>query len=115
MNKKEFKELDKEQMTSEEIIKECEELIKEINSHKDKDFIGRLYYKNRPVEELLKGLLDLYKQEKEKNKKIKIELEVEKTDNIYNKEETTEETIPKYKIREKIKELEKELVFVDVV
>lgn len=57
-------------LSEEETIKECEELIKEINSHKDKDFIGRLYYKNRPVEELLKGLLDLYKQEKEKNKEL---------------------------------------------
>lgn len=68
-------------MSEEEIIKECEELIIEINSHKDKDFIGRLYYKNRPIEELLKGLLDLYNQQKQQTIKLQAINEEHKKEN----------------------------------
>lgn len=41
-------------------------------------------------------ILDLIKE----YQKIKMQLEVEKIDNKYNQEETHEETIPRYKIRE---------------
>ena len=47
-------------------------------------------------------ILDLIKE----YQKIKMQLEVEKIDNKYNQQETHEETIPRYKIIEKINELE---------
>lgn len=46
-------------------------------------------------------ILDLIKE----YQKIKMQLEVEKIDNKYNQEETHEETIPRYKIEEKIEEI----------
>ena len=49
-------------------------------------------------------ILDLIKE----YQKIKMQLEVEKIDNKYNQEETHEETIPRYKIREIKEEYEKE-------
>lgn len=49
-----------------ETIEDCKELVQELKQHKDKDFIGRLYYKNKPVEDALSVLLNLIeKQQKE--------------------------------------------------
>lgn len=47
---------------------------------------------------LIEELIDLYI-------KLQYKLEVEKIDNKYNQEERDEETIPRYKIREKIKQI----------
>ena len=49
-------------------------------------------------------ILDLIKE----YQKLKMQLEVEKIDNKYNQEEASEEMIPRYKIKAKIEELEKE-------
>lgn len=66
------------------------------------------------IQELKNRIKELEK-EKEENKKIikilnemvdelTIKLEIEEADNKYNQEEASEETIPKYIIRDKIKE-----------
>lgn len=80
-------------LSEEEIIKNIKEMIQ--------------WSDHNTYKMALQGLLDLYKQEKEKNKELQYKLELKKIDNKYNQEERDEETIPKYKIREKIKELEK--------
>lgn len=47
-------------------IEDTKDILKELNKHKDKDFIGRLYYKNKPIEDILQILLNLIdKQQKE--------------------------------------------------
>lgn len=74
-----------------------EETIKEI---KEK-FIDPFYVFPNPTSIELKCkdsdlILDLIKE----YQKIKMQLEVEKIDNKYNQEETYEETIPRYKLKE---------------
>lgn len=57
-----------------ETIEDCKELVQELKQHKDKDFIGRLYYKSKPVEDILSVLLNLIeKQQKELNNLKEIE------------------------------------------
>ncbi len=47
-------------------IKDTKDILKELDKHKDKDFIGRLYYKNKPIENILQILLNLIdEQQKE--------------------------------------------------
>ena len=48
-------------MTIEEnkAIEDSKELIKDLKNNKDKDFIGRLYYKGKPVEENIEILVNL--------------------------------------------------------
>ena len=53
------------------------------------------------VVNLIEELIDLYI-------KLQYELEVEKIDNKYNQEERDEETIPRYKIIELLKEIQEE-------
>ena len=89
-------------MSEEEIIEKIKHLIKSSNDRTD-----LLSYLDEKTKESLQGLLDLYNKEKEKNKELQYKLELEKIDNKYNQEERDEETILKYKIREKIKELDK--------
>lgn len=50
---------------------------------------------------LIEELIDLYI-------KLQYKLEVEKIDNKYNQEERDEETIPRYKIRELLKEIQEQ-------
>jgi len=50
-------------------------------------------------------ILDLIKE----YQKIKMKLQIEQIDNKYNKEEASEEMIPRYKIKAKIEELENEI------
>lgn len=57
-----------------ETIEDCKELVQELKQHKDKDFIGRLYYKSKPVEDILSVLLNLIEnQQKELNNLKEIE------------------------------------------
>lgn len=56
--------------------------------------------------EKVKQLEKEIKELKEKIVDLETKLAIEKIDNKYNQEERDEETIPRYKIREKIKELE---------
>lgn len=75
------------------------ELIKKNNEHKycvkdDVDFLLNLIEKQQKEIEELKAI----------NQMQKYSIEVEKNDNKYNKEETCEETIPKYRIKEIIGE-----------
>jgi hypothetical protein len=49
-------------------VEDSKELIKEFNNHKDKNLIGSLYYKNKPIEEILKILLNLIEKLQEENK-----------------------------------------------
>lgn len=60
-------------MTKEEkrAIEDSRCLIYELSNHKDKDFIGRLYYKNKPIEENLEILLNLIEKQQEKNEQLK--------------------------------------------
>ena len=70
--------------------------------------IAQQEMKKAIMENLDSALIFTYIQKLEQeNKELEYKLAVEKTDNIYHKEETCEETIPRYKILEKIKELEK--------
>ena len=41
---------------------DSKDIINELNKHKDKDFIGRLYYKNKPIENILQTLLQYINQ-----------------------------------------------------
>lgn len=62
-----------EQMNEEEkkAIEDTKDLVNELDNHKDKDFIGRLYYKNKPIEENLKVLLNLIEKLQKENKELK--------------------------------------------
>jgi len=51
-----------------EAIKDTKDILKELDKHKDKDFIGRLYYKNKPIENILQILLNLIENEQKGNK-----------------------------------------------
>jgi hypothetical protein len=89
-----------------------EEIIEFLNKYKDykcdlREYNSCIECENK-VKQAIQDLLDLYEKEKEKNKELQYKLEVEKIDNKYNQEERDEETIPKYKIREKIEELDKQ-------
>lgn len=56
--------------------------------------------------EKVKQLKKEIKELKEKIADLETKLAIEKIDNKYNQEERDEETIPRYKIREKIEEIE---------
>lgn len=60
-------------MTKEEkrAIEDSRCLIYELSNHTDKDFIGRLYYKNKPIEENLEILLNLIEKLQEENEQLK--------------------------------------------
>lgn len=61
-----FEELGYKKEEEKKAIEDSRCLINELSNHKDKDFIGRLYYKNKPIEENLEILLNLIqKQQKE--------------------------------------------------
>ena len=51
-----------------EAIRDTKDILKELDKHKDKDFIGRLYYKNKPIENILQILLNLIENEQKGNK-----------------------------------------------
>lgn len=46
-------------------------IINELNNHKDKDFIGRMYYKSKPIEEILEILLNLIEKLQKENEELK--------------------------------------------
>lgn len=60
-------------MTKEEkrAIEDSRCLIYELSNHTDKDFIGRLYYKNKPIEENLEILLNLIEKLQKENEEVK--------------------------------------------
>ena len=119
-------------MTKEEnrAIEDSRCLIYELNNHKDKDFIGRLYYKNKPIEENLEILLNLIEKLQKENEEL---LEVKVSTSAHNrilelekeneelKERIREHTllispyyikenyIPIQKIKDKIEELKKKV------
>lgn len=49
-------------------VQDSKNIINELNNHKDKDFIGRMYYKNKPIEEILAILLKLIEKLRERLK-----------------------------------------------
>lgn len=49
-------------------VQDSKNIINELNNHKDKDFIGRMYYKNKPIEEILAILLNLIEKLRERLK-----------------------------------------------
>ena len=63
------------------VVEDSKELIKELNNHKDKDFIGRLYYKNKPIEKTLEILLNLIDRLLKKNEKLENDIS-----NMYDEE-----------------------------
>ena len=46
-------------------IEDSKELIEELKKHKDKGFAGRLYYKNKPIEDTLMLLLNIIERQLE--------------------------------------------------
>ena len=52
-------------------------------------------------------VLNIVEKQSKEIEELKMQLEIEKIDNKYNQEETCEETIPRYKIKQKIEELKK--------
>lgn len=52
-------------------VEDSKDLIKVFNNYKDKDFIDRLYYKNKPIEENLKILLNLIEKLQKENEELK--------------------------------------------
>ena len=53
------------------VIEDSKELINELGKHKDKDFIGRVYYKNKPIEDTLMLLLNIIDRQQKEIKKEK--------------------------------------------
>lgn len=51
-----------------EAMEDTKDILKELDKHKDKDFIGRLYYKNKPIEDILQILLNLIENQQKGNK-----------------------------------------------
>ena len=60
-------------LSKEEIEKakeDSKDIIYELNKHKDADFIGRLYYRNKPIEDILQTLLQHIDQLECENKTL---------------------------------------------
>lgn len=62
------------------VVEDSKDLINELNNHKDKDFIGRLYYKNKPIEKTLEILLNLIDRLLKENDKLNIKLDDKETE-----------------------------------
>lgn len=93
--------IDKQQKEIEEkttILLAGAEKVKQLEKGNRSLMESRIKWKNRYYKEKVKN--------KDKIVDLQKKLEIEKIDNKYNQEERDEETIPKYKIREKIKEIE---------
>lgn len=58
-------------------VQDSKDIINELNNHKDKDFMGRMYYKNKPIEETLEILLNLIE---------KLQKELKRYQNMYRAE-----------------------------
>lgn len=52
-------------------FQDSKELINELNKNKDSDFIGRVYYKNKPIEDILQILLNLIEKQEKENTDLK--------------------------------------------
>lgn len=109
-----------------ETIEDCKELVQELKQHKDKDFIGRLYYKNKPVEDILSVLLNLIEKQQKEIKDLKEKNEIlTNITYLYNSYEVNNENkiivadkeyfdsglfvkryISKDKVKEKIKDID---------
>lgn len=67
-------------------VEDSKDLIKVFNNHKDKDFIDRLYYKNKPIEENLKILLNLIEKLQKENEGQKCLIETQShNEEVYEK------------------------------
>lgn len=105
-------------------IENSKEIIQELNNRTDKDFIGRLYFKNIPIEDILQLLLNLIeKQQKEitRLENIKNICPITNTSGIRcdlkeagitiaGADYSLDDYIPKEAIREKIEELNRTYV-----
>ena len=105
-------------------VQDSKNIINELNNHKDKDFIGRMYYKNKPIEETLEILLNLIEKLQTENEELKIVKSAIQTLQINSIEDENyivisknsfldgsykhliDDYIPKQKLKDKMKELE---------
>lgn len=86
-------------------VQDSKNIINELNNHKDKDFIGRMYYKNKPIEEILEILLNLIEKLQKENKKLREYYE--------EQNEVNAKFIPIQKTKNKIAELNNLLADID--
>nr|DAF28826.1 MAG TPA: Vps53-like protein [Caudoviricetes sp.] len=100
-------------------VEDSKDLIKVFNNYKDKDFIDRLYYKNEPIEENLKILLNLIEKLQKENEELKSKnktLEELLQGNLYELYKYYKELAGTYqgncisvqKVKDKIEEVQKE-------
>lgn len=93
-------------MTKEEkrAIEDSRCLIYELSNHTDKDFIGRLYYKNKPIEENLEILLNLIeKLQKENEELLEVKVSASAHNRILELEKENEYLKETYKNEKKMK------------
>lgn len=90
---------------SDEEIKAIEK-VKEVSKIDKESRIVTIYDKKPLFRDQLQIIIDLLNKLQEKIVDLETKLEIAKIENKYIQEERDEETIPRYKIREKIKELE---------
>lgn len=86
-----------------EAIKDAKDILKELDKHKDKDFIGRLYYKNKPIEDILQILLNLIENQQ---KGMKAWEEIYDEDQNYIGELKDKILDLEFKVKEQEKEIE---------
>lgn len=86
-----------------EAIKDTKDILKELDKHKDKDFIGRLYYKNKPIENILQILLNLIEKQQEEIEELK------DTRSIFNMGRRSYKNEIENKIKAKIEEIDEVL------
>lgn len=98
-------------MTKEEkrAIEDSRCLIYELSNHTDKDFIGRLYYKNKPIEENLEILLNLIeKLQKENEELLEVKVSASAHNRILELEKENKQLKNTIAIADKLKERIKE-------
>ena len=92
---------------SDEEIKAIEKVKEVIRIDKERRIVT-LYDEKPLFRDQLQTIIDLLNKQQEKIVDLETKLAIETIDNKYNQEERDEETIPRYKIREKLKELEEQ-------
>lgn len=97
---------------SDDEIKAIEKVKEVIRIDKERRIVTK--YDEKPLfRDQLQILIDLLNKQQEKIVDLETKLAIETIDNKYNQEERDEETIPRYKIREKIKafqDVKKEII-----
>ena len=100
-------------MNDEEI--EAIEKVKEAIRVDKEQRIVTIYDEKPLFRDRLQTIINLLNKQQEKIVDLETKLAIEKIENKYIQEERDEETIPRYKIREKIKELEGNRTFDAVI